>query len=78
MGIENIYNFLKKNPGFHSSKDIREALGLGQKGVDWSLKALSTYSDIICEYRFSIAKKGSKTGIRKKKAWHYKYKRGKC
>jgi len=72
MGVEEVYDFLKENKGFHTAKDIYTKLSLNQKSVSKSLNTISRYEDIMCKFIHLDTRQGIyKSGLRTKKAWVY-------
>ena len=48
MGVENIYEFLKRNGGnFFSTKEIAKELGLTENSVSNSLKVLRKRKEVV-------------------------------
>ena len=81
MGAEEVYCFLKKNKGWHTALKIANDLNINPTGVRRSLKILTRYDDIACEYRHTVQKHSNwkkpeeKTVTRRSRmAWMYKYK----
>ena len=72
MGVEEVYNFLKKKKGFHSAKQIAKALKLNVTSIRKSLNTVTRYEDIVCEYNHLMRKKAYKSaGLKMRKAWVY-------
>ena len=76
MAVDEIYDYLKDNKGFHSAKQIATALGIRTQAVNKSLKVVVTYKDIACKYVPLVRKhKGKRVGLKTKKAWVYAHKK---
>ena len=72
MGVEEVYNFLKKHKGFRSVKQIATALKLSIVSVTKSLNIITRYDDIVCEYVHLNSRPGIyKSNLKTKKAWVY-------
>ena len=72
MGVEQVYNLLKKKKGFHTAVEIAKELELNERSIRESLKIVTRYKDIICEYSQLIRNKIQKhVGIKTKRTWVY-------
>ena len=50
MGVENIYEFLKKNGGnFFSTVEISKAIGLSDGSVSRALRILKKRKEVVCK-----------------------------
>lgn len=72
MGVEEVYNFLKKKKGYHSAKEIAFALKLNVHSIRKSLNVILRYDDIVSEYAHLMRNKAHKgVGLKTRKAWLY-------
>ncbi len=72
MGVEQVYNYLKKHKGFYSVKQIAKALKLNVMSIRNSLKVVATYPDIVCEFAYlKIRHSIYKSGLKTKRTWVY-------
>ena len=74
MGIEEVYNFLKRRKGFYSVKQISDALELTVMSIRQSLKTIARYDDIVCEFKHLDIRRGIyKLGLKTKRTWVYSH-----
>jgi len=74
MTVEEIYDYLKDNKGFHSARQIANNLELNIRSVNRSLKGIATYDEIDCQYVHLVRNhKDKNVGLKTKKAWVYSY-----
>ncbi len=72
MGVDEIYNFLKENKGFHSAKQISEGVKVSNRSVSKSINIITRYKDITCEYIYQNIREGIyKSNLRTRKTWVY-------
>ena len=72
MGIEEVYNFLKRRKGFYSVKQISDALELTVMSIRESLNTVMRYDDIVCEFKHLDIRRGVyKSGLKTKRTWVY-------
>ena len=76
MGVDEIYDYLKKNKGYHSAKQIAEKLGMNVKSIRKSLSTIMTYKEIVCNYTHMMRNKARKrVGLKTRRTWLYAYKK---
>ena len=72
MGVEEVYNFLKKHKGYHSVKEISKGVKVSHRAVKKSINIISRYEDIVSKYAHLMRDKARKgVGIKTRKAWLY-------
>lgn len=55
MGVENIYEFLKKNSGnFFSTVEIGKAIGLSDGSVSRALGILKKRKEVVCKDTYAV------------------------
>ena len=72
MGVEEIYEYLKENEGFHSAAEITLELDLNRKTIDRALGIVTRYEDITCQF-LQLERKAiqGRVGLKTKRTWVY-------
>lgn len=73
MGVEEVYNYLKENEGYHSAKEISNAIGIRTQAVNKSLNVISRYDDINGLYQSLNIRHFKDKLCRTKRSWVYSY-----